>query len=105
MQQGGARGGDEVRTAGGAQVSPERTFAPSTRDRISGVRGGPGAPPGNVRRRHRNATAEETCSTDGRRANSDGSRAALRRTVKGMADLHVTATWGLVGPSLTVGRA
>ena len=30
---------------------------PSTRDRILGVRGGPGAPPGNVRRRHRNANA------------------------------------------------
>ena len=45
----------EAVSAGGAQVSP----TPSTRDRILGVRGGPDAPPGNVRRRHRNANAEE----------------------------------------------
>ena len=77
------RGHGEGGWTGGAEVSPERTFAPSarrsargasgalliaegarrssptpsTRDRILGVRGGPGAPPGNVRRRHRNANA------------------------------------------------
>ena len=45
----GGRGGRE-----GAKLSSP---TPSTRDRILGVRGGPGAPPGNVRRRHRNANA------------------------------------------------
>ena len=30
---------------------------PSTRDRLLGVRGGPGAPPGNVRPRQSNANA------------------------------------------------
>ena len=40
-----------------AEGAKRSSPTPSTRDRILGVRGGPGAPPGNVRRRHRNANA------------------------------------------------
>ena len=42
-----------------AEGAKRSSPTPSTRDRILGVRGGPGAPPGDVRRRQRNGTAEE----------------------------------------------